>query len=591
MQKIKLLFLAANPLDQDKLSLDEEIRAISQKLRASDFRDFLFVESAWALRADDLIQLLNEHKPHIVHFSGHGSFKGEIILQDGTGRSHSVNSKALKALFTTLKDNIRVIVLNACSSAQQARALRSIIDCTISMETEISDKAAITFAASFYRALGFGRSVKEAFDQGIAALLLEGIKEENTPKLLVKRGIDPSNVFVLRSSSQSDENRAVAQIDMSSMEVEDNSKTERHWPIKNEPVFHDKPYIQPQTGQMMPRDFFDRQTEKERILRVLHEPDHRPVIIMGERRSGKTSMLRLIDYHLNNNPSRGFVTILLTWMGIRSRLDLMNEILYRVGFALGKEPPVAPISSSTTVAEFMSQLRGVISIAPLKTFVICIDELDSMLFDNPDRRERYQIMGLLVSFMEMTELPFKLLLTMTRLPTFEGEDYSPHLRYKAEQVPLAPFSRQDQAVMLAGIVGKNTLSNMEIDDLYKLSGGWPYFTKVLLESLETIPRDDNWIENGLMGAIENPSLDMALRHIFEQHFDSDEKAFVQLLVANNGNIGADRVMGLSIELRRAASSLTARGYLIANEDGGYRFRVGLLQSYFRSKNRGPMTKV
>ena len=65
------------------------------------------------------------------------------------------------------------------------------------MNDAIGDEAAIIFAASFYRALGFGRSVQQAFDQGKVALLLEGIPEENTPELLVRTGVNPSQVFLV----------------------------------------------------------------------------------------------------------------------------------------------------------------------------------------------------------------------------------------------------------------------------------------------------------------------------------------------------------------------------------------------------------
>jgi hypothetical protein len=37
------------------------------------------------------------------------------------------------------------------------------------------------FAASFYRALGFGRSVKNAFDQGVAAIMMEGLGDQAVP--------------------------------------------------------------------------------------------------------------------------------------------------------------------------------------------------------------------------------------------------------------------------------------------------------------------------------------------------------------------------------------------------------------------------
>jgi hypothetical protein len=197
LSSIKVLFLASNPKDTNPLALDEEIRQITSKLRTAEYRDSIELTSAWAVRTGDLLQLLNQHMPQIVHFSGHGSESGEIILKNESDESKPVSKRALTALFTTLKDNIKVVVLNCCYSKEQARAIAQVIDCTIGMSDAIGDKAAIIFAASFYRAIGFGRSVKDAFDQGIIALLLEDIPEENTPELLVKDGVDPSQIFLL----------------------------------------------------------------------------------------------------------------------------------------------------------------------------------------------------------------------------------------------------------------------------------------------------------------------------------------------------------------------------------------------------------
>jgi len=199
VNKIKILFLAANPGDTNKLALDEEIREITSKIRAAEHRDSIDLISAWAVKPDDLLQLLNQHKPQIVHFSGHGSNSGKIILTDNNGVSKTVSSRAIQTLFTTLKDNIRAVVLNACYSKEQAKAITQVIDCAVGMNGSIEDNAAITFAASFYRAIGFGRSVKDAFDQGRAALLLEGIPEEDTPELLVRGSIDPSSIYFLDS--------------------------------------------------------------------------------------------------------------------------------------------------------------------------------------------------------------------------------------------------------------------------------------------------------------------------------------------------------------------------------------------------------
>jgi hypothetical protein len=73
MNKIKVLFLAANPAGTQPLKLDEEIRQITAKIRAAEFRDSLELVACWAVRPDDLLQALLEVKPHVVHFSGHGS--------------------------------------------------------------------------------------------------------------------------------------------------------------------------------------------------------------------------------------------------------------------------------------------------------------------------------------------------------------------------------------------------------------------------------------------------------------------------------------------------------------------------------------
>jgi hypothetical protein len=197
MTKVKVLFLAANPAGTQPLHLDEEIRGITAKIRASEYRDSLELISQWAVRPDDLLQALLEHKPHIVHFSGHGSRTEEIILQDQDGQPKRVSKEALVHLFRTLRDNVRVVLLNACSTRPQAEALAQTIDCVIGMNQPIGDDAAIVFAASFYRAVGFGRSVKEAFELGKAALLLEGIPEDRTPELLTHPGVDAAGLLLI----------------------------------------------------------------------------------------------------------------------------------------------------------------------------------------------------------------------------------------------------------------------------------------------------------------------------------------------------------------------------------------------------------
>ena len=186
-EKIRILFLTANPTDTNRLRLDEESRAIDQGLRRAEFRDRFELDSFQAVRVNDLQEILLRNKPHIVHFSGHGSEAGEILLQDSNGLSRPVSERALGRLFSVLKDNIRCVVLNACFSRVQADAIAQHIDAVVGMSKAIGDEAAISFSASFYQGLAYGRDLQTAFDLGCIQVDMENIPEDDTPQLIAPR--------------------------------------------------------------------------------------------------------------------------------------------------------------------------------------------------------------------------------------------------------------------------------------------------------------------------------------------------------------------------------------------------------------------
>jgi hypothetical protein len=201
-EKIKVLFLAANPTGTSPLALDEEAREIEAKVRLATHADSVEFVQRWAVRPDDLLQALNQFQPHIVHFSGHGSDRGELILLDAHRNPKPVTTAALVKLFKTVRGNIRVVLLNACFSGAQADAITEQIDCAIGMNKPVGDTAAIIFAASFYRALAFGSSIGNAFEQGKTALMLEGIPEEGTPQLFEKPGIDADELVLIEGATK-----------------------------------------------------------------------------------------------------------------------------------------------------------------------------------------------------------------------------------------------------------------------------------------------------------------------------------------------------------------------------------------------------
>ncbi len=224
--KVNVLFLVSNPCKQDRLALDEESRAVAARIRSADHRDALELIPAWAVRTDDLQPLLMRHRPHVVHFSGHGTLSTparrqcqdeqgpgrdmivngpghaeQLVLAGEGGEARLINKEALVDLFSVLEDNVHLVVFNTCHSDQTAKALAEVVPCTIGMRGEISDEAAIAFAAAFYQALGFGRDIQAAFNLGKNSLMYLRTPEDQTPRLYRRPGtVDPAKVVLVGSS-------------------------------------------------------------------------------------------------------------------------------------------------------------------------------------------------------------------------------------------------------------------------------------------------------------------------------------------------------------------------------------------------------
>ncbi len=193
-----MLVVSANPSDRGGLALDEEVRDITAGLRATPGRDLVELRTAWAARPGDLLTELNEHRPAVVHFSGHGDPDGRLRLLDPDGASKLVTGQALAAILATVADTVQLVVLNACHSAQVAQTLtQQHITLAIGMNGPIRDVTARVFAARLYAGLGYGLPVGRAFAQARAALMFEGIPEEHIPQLYARDGVDPDEAVLV----------------------------------------------------------------------------------------------------------------------------------------------------------------------------------------------------------------------------------------------------------------------------------------------------------------------------------------------------------------------------------------------------------
>ena len=195
-EKIRILFLAANPLDTEALRLDHEAREIGEVLdRANIDCDIHF-----AVRTRDIPHALRRFRPNFVHFSGHGEKDKGIVLESASGRANFVPKQALAQLFQIFQ-GVKCVVFNSCYSREQARVVAQHVPFVIGMSQEISDEAAIEFAFGFYHAIRDGVDIPKAFEYGkLAVGLTDEIADEFDVPVLFDKGQE--YLYLAQSSEQ-----------------------------------------------------------------------------------------------------------------------------------------------------------------------------------------------------------------------------------------------------------------------------------------------------------------------------------------------------------------------------------------------------
>jgi len=191
----KILILAANPRGTTPLRLGEEVREIDEGLRRAKNRDQFSVEQRWEVRSRDIYRAMLDVNPVFVHFCGHGSGEQGLAFENEAGQVQLETSESLAALFDVFSERgIECVVLNACYSEVQAKAISQHVNYVVGMSSAISDKSSISFAVAFYDALGAGESVE--FAHRLACSQLVRMGESNIPILKKKAQTVTSYVLV-----------------------------------------------------------------------------------------------------------------------------------------------------------------------------------------------------------------------------------------------------------------------------------------------------------------------------------------------------------------------------------------------------------
>ena len=210
-----MLVLKANPPGalpkQVGLRIEQEINQIKAVLREN--RDVVDLQEEGAVRRRDLSRHLQRHQPVLLHFSGHGTEEGELVLEkyvsleELQAGTHISTGSAMDADYIEYADiarilsdyraTLRCVVLNACSTELLAEAICAKIPCAIGMRGPINDFLAVRFAEIFYRSLTMGESVGLAFRKARNDILSNPNARTETFQLKSRTGVNPDEIYIV----------------------------------------------------------------------------------------------------------------------------------------------------------------------------------------------------------------------------------------------------------------------------------------------------------------------------------------------------------------------------------------------------------
>jgi NTP pyrophosphatase (non-canonical NTP hydrolase) len=165
----RVLFVHCSPQDEEHLRVTSELRIARQSADHGTVK--VLIDDLPAATIDDLRRkLLRAAQPYdVVHFAGHAN-ADMLVFEDDKSNAEPVPLEAVAEMLA--RHSTRSVILNACNSAQNLE--RSIAPVTIGMNDGIEDSTALEFTRGFYDALAFGKSIDDAFIEGVVAVKLKG---------------------------------------------------------------------------------------------------------------------------------------------------------------------------------------------------------------------------------------------------------------------------------------------------------------------------------------------------------------------------------------------------------------------------------
>lgn len=158
---LRVLFIAYSDPGM-RFSIDAEIEAVKSGLGSHGILDICLQPTEEELRGR-----FDTGKPHVVHYVGTGvsadPTSQSIVLASASGGRRLVGQRRWLEEFRLLGlQDIRLVVLNGCDTDLFAAALARTLPAVMGVRGQYLDQSAVSFARSFYRAIGGGATLDQA---------------------------------------------------------------------------------------------------------------------------------------------------------------------------------------------------------------------------------------------------------------------------------------------------------------------------------------------------------------------------------------------------------------------------------------------
>jgi len=200
-EKLRVLYLTASPAVSGAapLRVDAEVNNVLKVLRGAKYRDLVDLQHRPAATVEDLLNGLNDHRPHVVHFSGHAGggllFDNASLIDAG---EQLIGYKAVARLLSATDHPPTLVVLNACETREGAQELLEAAPMVIAMSDTVGDASAAVFATHFYGAIAAAQPIGAAVDQARAMIVIALPDEPDLITVCAAEDVDPDEVRLVK---------------------------------------------------------------------------------------------------------------------------------------------------------------------------------------------------------------------------------------------------------------------------------------------------------------------------------------------------------------------------------------------------------